>query len=392
MKSVRAARDLVLAYRAYHLYEADPEATVPRLWMHIEAETLGSIEEARALAEPLLNHPPACELAAIWTELAELERRFGTPERARGVYRRALGKLGDLEQTMTLQAAYVGWEGCCGTLEQLRDAEGRCAARVRVLWTRRLQRAQQEHLQQQLALQSAMADDEARAAKRAAHNQLGKQKRKAKRMEAREVAQAADEGEDVGAGGAEGSGDSTGLGDPNKAADRDPNKEAAYSKEGEAPAKRAKLSAASADRADPSAAEPGNTAAAARAAASRARVAAAAAGTSPTASAAAPAAASSVPAARAPTGDMPKPAAGPKLAGLLVPRALKTSRTGGAPAPKPGRGTGAGRGGAAERAAPAAGAGGGERAEGEPGLTNEQIRRLMMSSSNGGESESAVSK
>ena len=73
-------------------------------------------------------------------------------------------------------------------------------------------------------------------------------------------------------------------------------------------------------------------------------------------------------------------------------RALKTSRAGGAPAAKPGRGTVAGRGGGAERAAPAACVGGCERAEGEPDLTNEQIRRLMMSSSDGGESQSAESK
>ena len=54
--SVREARDAVLGYRAAYLAEPDWEGGLIRYWASVEARVLRSIEEARSLMEPLLQH------------------------------------------------------------------------------------------------------------------------------------------------------------------------------------------------------------------------------------------------------------------------------------------------------------------------------------------------
>ena len=194
--SVRAARDAVLGYRAAYLLETDPEGALARLWMACEAEVLGDLGQARLVAEQhLLGSPPTSELAAVWAELAELEGRHGGAgggaaagagggaersgaERCRGVYRRALGALSDGGQSASLQAAWLDFEARAGSMAQLRDAELRCAERTRALWSKQLQRAAAVEA-------AAAAEAEAEGAKKTAHNQQRKQKQKAKKAESK---------------------------------------------------------------------------------------------------------------------------------------------------------------------------------------------------------------
>ena len=86
LASVREARDAALELRAAYLAAADPDAALGRFWLATEAETNGSMEEVRALAEPLLLAAPSAEAATVWLEVAAAPR--GGPWDARAMPRR----------------------------------------------------------------------------------------------------------------------------------------------------------------------------------------------------------------------------------------------------------------------------------------------------------------
>ena len=126
---MRAARDAVLSYQAAYLPGAEADYALPRFWAAAEAHTLGDIEQARALLEPVVREIGGAN-AEIWLELAALEReRGGGVDRARGVFRRAAGVVGSHapHEAAALRRAWLSFEGTHGTLSQLQAAEARCA-------------------------------------------------------------------------------------------------------------------------------------------------------------------------------------------------------------------------------------------------------------------------
>ena len=385
--SVREARDAVLSYRAAYLSAADSDFSIVRFWMALEAEVLHSMAQARHVAEPLLQTSGGGgggggggATVLLWTELAALEARHGSVDKARGVYRRSLNLLNEPGEASVCHAAWLRFEEEHGTLGQLQDAEVRCAERMHMLLAKGQRTAQAAQVAAQEAQAAAEADEVARAAKKTAHNKERKQAYKAKRS-------AAEAG--AAGGGGKGGGDGA-SNDDNTATGAATSASATcgvvHAADSTHRAKRQRMVLAQTSMESAASDTPAAPAATAAAAASATTAAA-------STSAAAPSAASTAggPAGSGVIGGALKPPSAKPRSLMMAPRSTKIMVGRGAVKPGSARSGGRGRGGGAGvagSAAPtlaAATSGGSETAapaDVNPGLSNEQLRNLMMSSSN----------
>ena len=179
--AVRAARDAVLSYQAAYLPGAEADYALPRFWAAAEAHTLGDIEQARALLEPVVREIGGAN-AEIWLELAALERECGGGvDRARGVFRRAAGVVGSHapHEAAALRRAWLSFEGTHGTLSQLQAAEARCAT-IAVA-----QRERREAAAERDGAAAAAERDERPARQRPSGGERRKQAREARRARRR---------------------------------------------------------------------------------------------------------------------------------------------------------------------------------------------------------------
>ena len=179
---MRAARDAVLSYQAAYLPGAEADYALPRFWAAAEAHTLGDIEQARALLEPVVREIGGAP-AEIWLERAALEReRGGGVDRARGVFRRAAGVVGSHapQEAAALRRAWLSFEGTHGTLSQLQAAEARCATIAVAQRERREAAAERDG-----AAAAAAERDERPARQRPSGGERRKQAREARRARRR---------------------------------------------------------------------------------------------------------------------------------------------------------------------------------------------------------------
>ncbi|EAT35911.1 AAEL011961-PA [Aedes aegypti] len=107
---------------------ADPECKILQFWGRLEYGSLGDPLKGRELWQNVMDSSDNCTRVGLWIEYAELESKRGT-DPVRKVYRKAIGAVG-LNDPETLAAAWMRFERCNGSLEQLASCQELCMATI----------------------------------------------------------------------------------------------------------------------------------------------------------------------------------------------------------------------------------------------------------------------
>ncbi|KXJ75193.1 hypothetical protein RP20_CCG012142 [Aedes albopictus] len=111
---------------------ADPECKILQFWGRLEYCLLGDPLKGRELWQNVMDSSDNCTRVGLWIEYAELESRRGT-DSLRKVYRKAIGAVG-LNDPETLAAAWMRFERCNGSLEQLASCQELCMATIQAYY------------------------------------------------------------------------------------------------------------------------------------------------------------------------------------------------------------------------------------------------------------------
>lgn len=107
---------------------ADPECKILQFWGRLEYGVLKDPLKGRELWQSVMDSSDNCTRVGLWIEYAELEATRGL-DAARKLYRKAIGSIG-LNDPETLAAAWMRFERCNGSLEQLTTCQELCVAKV----------------------------------------------------------------------------------------------------------------------------------------------------------------------------------------------------------------------------------------------------------------------
>ncbi|XP_055547110.1 squamous cell carcinoma antigen recognized by T-cells 3 [Wyeomyia smithii] len=111
---------------------ADPECKILQFWGRLEYGQLGNPLKGRDLWQNVMESSDNSTRAGLWIEYAELEAKRGM-EPVRKLYRKAIGSVG-LNDPETLAAAWMRFERCYGSLEQLASCQEICTATVQAYY------------------------------------------------------------------------------------------------------------------------------------------------------------------------------------------------------------------------------------------------------------------
>ncbi|EAT35909.1 AAEL011963-PA [Aedes aegypti] len=111
---------------------ADPECKILQFWGRLEYGSLGDPLKGRELWQNVMDSSDNCTRVGLWIEYAELESKRGT-DPVRKVYRKAIGAVG-LNDPETLAAAWMRFERCNGSLEQLASCQELCMATIQAYY------------------------------------------------------------------------------------------------------------------------------------------------------------------------------------------------------------------------------------------------------------------
>ncbi|XP_053692344.1 squamous cell carcinoma antigen recognized by T-cells 3 [Sabethes cyaneus] len=111
---------------------ADPECKILQFWGRLEYGQLANPLKGRDLWHNVMESSDNSTRAGLWIEYAELEAKRGL-EPVRKLYRKAIGSVG-LNDPETLAAAWMRFERCYGSLEQLAACQEICTATVQAYY------------------------------------------------------------------------------------------------------------------------------------------------------------------------------------------------------------------------------------------------------------------
>ncbi|XP_065087197.1 squamous cell carcinoma antigen recognized by T-cells 3 [Ochlerotatus camptorhynchus] len=111
---------------------ADPECKILQFWGRLEYGSLGDPLKGRELWQNVMDSSDNCTRVGLWIEYAELESRRGL-DPVRKVYRKAIGAVG-LNDPETLAAAWMRFERCNGSLDQLTSCQEHCMAMIQAYY------------------------------------------------------------------------------------------------------------------------------------------------------------------------------------------------------------------------------------------------------------------
>uniref|UniRef100_A0A182M2X6 RRM domain-containing protein n=1 Tax=Anopheles culicifacies TaxID=139723 RepID=A0A182M2X6_9DIPT len=107
---------------------ADPQCKILQFWGRLEYEALGEPSKGRDLWYSVMDSADNSTRVGLWIEFIELEAKRG-PEAVRKLYRKSINCAG-LDDPETLAAAWLRFERCNGTLDQLISCQELCNATI----------------------------------------------------------------------------------------------------------------------------------------------------------------------------------------------------------------------------------------------------------------------
>ncbi|EAU77058.3 AGAP002959-PA [Anopheles gambiae str. PEST] len=107
---------------------ADPQCKILQYWGRLEYEALGEPNKGRDLWYSVMASSDNSSRVGLWIEFIEMEAKRG-PEAARKLYRKSITTAG-LDDPETLAAAWLRFERCNGSLEQLISCQELCNATI----------------------------------------------------------------------------------------------------------------------------------------------------------------------------------------------------------------------------------------------------------------------
>uniref|UniRef100_A0A182JYB4 RRM domain-containing protein n=1 Tax=Anopheles christyi TaxID=43041 RepID=A0A182JYB4_9DIPT len=107
---------------------ADPQCKILQFWGRLEYEALGEPSKGRDLWYSVMDSADNSTRVGLWIEFIELEAKRG-PEALRKLYRKSISSTG-LDDPETLAAAWLRFERCNGTLDQLISCQELCNATI----------------------------------------------------------------------------------------------------------------------------------------------------------------------------------------------------------------------------------------------------------------------
>uniref|UniRef100_A0A182QHB1 RRM domain-containing protein n=1 Tax=Anopheles farauti TaxID=69004 RepID=A0A182QHB1_9DIPT len=103
---------------------ADPQCKILQFWGRLEYEALGEPSKGRDLWHSVMDSADNSTRAGLWIEFTELEAKRNA-DSVRKLYRKSLKSIG-LDDPETLAAAWLRFERCNGTLDQLISCQEFC--------------------------------------------------------------------------------------------------------------------------------------------------------------------------------------------------------------------------------------------------------------------------
>uniref|UniRef100_A0A182NDX2 RRM domain-containing protein n=1 Tax=Anopheles dirus TaxID=7168 RepID=A0A182NDX2_9DIPT len=103
---------------------ADPQCKILQFWGRLEYEALGEPSKGRDLWHSVMDSADNSTRAGLWIEFTELEAKRSA-DSVRKLYRKSLKSAG-LDDPETLAAAWLRFERCNGTLDQLINCQEFC--------------------------------------------------------------------------------------------------------------------------------------------------------------------------------------------------------------------------------------------------------------------------
>ncbi|XP_052901947.1 squamous cell carcinoma antigen recognized by T-cells 3 [Anopheles moucheti] len=107
---------------------ADPQCKILQFWGRLEYEALGEPSKGRDLWYSVMDSADNSTRVGLWIEFIELEAKRG-PDAVRKLYRKSITSTG-LDDPETLAAAWLRFERCNGTLDQLISCQELCNATI----------------------------------------------------------------------------------------------------------------------------------------------------------------------------------------------------------------------------------------------------------------------
>ncbi|XP_050068573.1 squamous cell carcinoma antigen recognized by T-cells 3 [Anopheles maculipalpis] len=107
---------------------ADPQCKILQFWGRLEYEALGEPSKGRDLWYSVMDSADNSTRVGLWIEFIELEAKRG-PDAVRKLYRKSITCAG-LDDPETLAAAWLRFERCNGSLEQLISCQELCNATI----------------------------------------------------------------------------------------------------------------------------------------------------------------------------------------------------------------------------------------------------------------------
>lgn len=107
---------------------ADPQCKILQFWGRLEYEVLGEPGKGRDLWYSVMDSADNSTRVGLWIEFTELEAKRG-PDAVRKLYRKSITTAG-LDDPETLAAAWLRFERCNGTLDQLISCQELCNATI----------------------------------------------------------------------------------------------------------------------------------------------------------------------------------------------------------------------------------------------------------------------
>ncbi|XP_055643637.1 squamous cell carcinoma antigen recognized by T-cells 3 isoform X1 [Toxorhynchites rutilus septentrionalis] len=111
---------------------ADPECKILQFWGRLEYGPLGDPLKGRELWQNVMDSSDNSTRVGLWIEYAELEGTRGK-DPTRKVYRKAINSEG-LNDPETLAAAWMRFERCNGSLEQLTSCQEQCIPMIQAYY------------------------------------------------------------------------------------------------------------------------------------------------------------------------------------------------------------------------------------------------------------------
>uniref|UniRef100_A0A182JKK0 RRM domain-containing protein n=1 Tax=Anopheles atroparvus TaxID=41427 RepID=A0A182JKK0_ANOAO len=107
---------------------ADPQCKILQFWGRLEYEAMGEPSKGRDLWHSVMDSADNSTRTGLWIEFTELEAKRGA-DSVRKLYRKSI-TTADLDDPETLAAAWLRFERCNGTLEQLISCQELCNATI----------------------------------------------------------------------------------------------------------------------------------------------------------------------------------------------------------------------------------------------------------------------